>query len=654
MPNQQPLKSPIALFMEQQRGQERLTEDLDRNPETDSFYYIEVILESLVQLGKLQFALDIVGQRLPLELYQLVDKTIAEVDERNTDALRNAAAARTAKRSSTVRLAQISSMQEEAEAETLRDLLWTLFSKFDAVLQGHRVIHEVTLRISQRKEFISSGLSYPFVEIWRPIQSEVRTLLHDYLTDEQDDVVAVRNTVVSINEVLREKKYRDRNKAVFRFANTSEKDKTARTVDSDLEKILKISVPGLMTQTQESTITQLGITAATTDERYAAGHRLLIKADAFNVSVLFQPTLAFLDKVTEIMPSGGRQPTMEFNSFLDDFVLNVFLPQLEDKVIDFYHETVGGVDTFQEDPNYSKVSERPIVKSTISIMQFVHTLCRTLKTMPFHRQAYSGLIISILIQYYQKCFDRYKELITPDSFLVGDALDGASASASAQHKAGIKVSADWAQHEPLHDLLNKFSTVDPSQVQDLRSLLGAETKMELDLADKSIIQPASLVLDGKRILGLAQLYTSLKWFVGQVWALRMSSSGGVPETPASTAATPRGVMATNTRRWALVDTPVTATNKEPSDIDLPLNKEMSQRFDSLLATYQQLAESCLFTLHIEFRLHTIWFLEKATREGNYNLDEPALEPDPHIIDLNADLVACDEFTVDALPVREHR
>lgn len=56
--------------------------DFEQNPESDSFFYIEMLLESLARLGKLGLALDVVAQRLPVELHQLVDATIDEVDER--------------------------------------------------------------------------------------------------------------------------------------------------------------------------------------------------------------------------------------------------------------------------------------------------------------------------------------------------------------------------------------------------------------------------------------------------------------------------------------------------------------------------------------------------------------------------------------------
>lgn len=70
-------------------------------------------------------------------------------------------------------------------------------------------------------------------------------------------------------------------------------------------------------------------------------HRALIKPDAFHVNVLFQPTLAFLERIADVLPSGG-ETARSANSILDEFVLKVYLPQLEDKVDSLFHQTVHG------------------------------------------------------------------------------------------------------------------------------------------------------------------------------------------------------------------------------------------------------------------------------------------------------------------------
>jgi exocyst complex component 4 len=90
------------------------------------------------------------------------------------------------------------------------------------------------------------------------------------------------------------------------------------------------------------------IANGTTTSTARPTHKSLVVADAFNVSVLIGPTLAFLDRVKQIMPESSAMNSEEegvdkgFGGFLDDFVLRTFLPQLEDKVTNVFHQAVGG------------------------------------------------------------------------------------------------------------------------------------------------------------------------------------------------------------------------------------------------------------------------------------------------------------------------
>ncbi len=129
-------------------------------PESDSFSYMETILESLAVLGKLGVALETVTQRLPTEVYNLVEATISEVGERvessnrlsmigpSMDGSRSSGMFFSAGSSSGgLRLAALELSVKENSREVLKDLFWTLYSKLDAVVQGLRVISEVSNRI---------------------------------------------------------------------------------------------------------------------------------------------------------------------------------------------------------------------------------------------------------------------------------------------------------------------------------------------------------------------------------------------------------------------------------------------------------------------------------------------------------------------------
>lgn len=130
------------------------------NLESDSFGYVETVLESLAVLGELGNALDVVAQRLPVEISSLLEGTIDEVHERaefnkrmsilapgSTGRPTSAFGSSRDLSLSGLRLASLESSVKPADQETLRDMFWTLYSKLDAVLQGLRVVYEVANRI---------------------------------------------------------------------------------------------------------------------------------------------------------------------------------------------------------------------------------------------------------------------------------------------------------------------------------------------------------------------------------------------------------------------------------------------------------------------------------------------------------------------------
>lgn len=142
----------------------------NKNPEADSIYYIRLLLEALNNLGHLSNAVGTVNQRLPVELFKLVDRTNNEVDQRHPSSLTGVArAARTFGKTMDLGL-----NENDVRVTVIHDLLWTLYSKFAAVMEGHRVIYDVVKGISKRDgSEDAASLTNGFMEVWQLIQSEV-------------------------------------------------------------------------------------------------------------------------------------------------------------------------------------------------------------------------------------------------------------------------------------------------------------------------------------------------------------------------------------------------------------------------------------------------------------------------------------------------
>lgn len=132
---------------------------------------------------------------------------------------------------------------------------------------------------------------------------------------------------------------------VFRFADGDAKitNKALRSHEEELNRVLKDTVPGLVPGSAEASV-QATLSAVGMDDHLinpGQHHRLLIKPDAFHVSVLFQPTLAFLQRIADVLPS-GMDSTRASSAVMDDFVLKVYLPQLQEKVTELFLYSVNG------------------------------------------------------------------------------------------------------------------------------------------------------------------------------------------------------------------------------------------------------------------------------------------------------------------------
>ena len=159
---------PLYRFIDSLDTSSQMEDDASQNPEADSFQYMHMVVESLNKLGHLDVAVDRMEQRLPVELFAIVDRTNQEVDMRH--------AAHTRGPRNVEKTAFDFEFEDcSARNEVLNDLLWTLYSKFEAIAEGHRAIHDVVAGIVKRE-----GLRHPesltrgFKEMWKLYQSEVR------------------------------------------------------------------------------------------------------------------------------------------------------------------------------------------------------------------------------------------------------------------------------------------------------------------------------------------------------------------------------------------------------------------------------------------------------------------------------------------------
>ncbi|KAF2031372.1 hypothetical protein EK21DRAFT_63328 [Setomelanomma holmii] len=589
---------------------EPMTDDTTHNPEADTFQYIRLIVESLNKMNRLDMAVNTIEQRLPVELFKVVDKSNNEVAQRHPSILRAYASRKGSKTKTAIE-------SDDIRATLLNDLLWTLYARFEAIAESHRAVHDVVAGIVRRERLgdsSSATLTRGFKELWKLYQSEMRSLLHDYLATDGEASYRNGSGQTSAGSVF-SRAPRDRTKRMFKLSDMNTKSPDIAQEREDLEFILKSSVPGLVSDSKrpEDMVTD---TSANLDGS-ATGHKLLVEPSVFNMGILLPPSLDFLNRLKEVVPPNSDIIMSTLTSFLDDFLVNVFHPQLDETLVELSSQTFIELDSFNEDPHWATYSRKPIFKGTAQFFTLISAFCKMLDNLP-HDQAFSQLIVDQMDTYAQKCNGWYKALV--------------SRSQPTASGRRLKVSAAWAESEEIERLVSQILQSNPSDSDNFGDLVGKEIDLVLKTVEAEPLDQADMVQDRKSIISLCLLYTSMKWLATKTAQLRHISDR------ATNSARSESSKERPTQRWTLLAS--SEPRAEGSTIYLPLDQETAPEFDRVVSAYQSLSTRVLRTLHLAIR-STIIFSLTSSLQSNLFIDAALNDPGPIILALNSNIVAFD-------------
>ena len=410
---------------------------------------------------------------------------------------------------------------------------------------------------------------------------------------------------------------------MFKLGEVEHKSGDLANEQEALDKILQASVPGLVSKSQRRS----GIIHSDRSVTYdspATGHKLLLEPSVFNISLLLPPSLSFLQRLKDIVPPDSEIAISTLTSFLDDFLVNVFNPQLDETVTELCTQSLIDLDAFQQDSHWAEHALRPIFKGTSLFFSLIRAFCKMLDNIP-QDQAFTQLIITQLVTYHDKCATWYKALVTRIRAEGGTCLKTAAAVVEAGDLSVI-VKSIWSGDDA-----------------DRERLLQKEAEFLIARTNETPLEPYDIVSDRRSVTALCLLYSSLQWIASRLAQLRHVEESG------STAAQD-GRAAHRGRRWTLVN----AANMQDDDqpVYLPMTKDTIDIFDNILIAIRELATTALFTLHVDMRCGMIHMISRVLK-APYFLDQPANEPDPSILSLNADMLSFDDNLTEHLPDKEY-
>lgn len=547
--------TPFHTILDSMDIEKSVTEDPMKNPEADTFSYIALLVEALNKLGRLQNAVETLKQRMPVELFAIANETNNEVDQRHPSSLRGGT-------SKSEGLNIYNSRETQMRAEVIHDLLWSLYGKFEAIGEGHRVFHE-SIKALIRREGAGNNIALlgSFKELWNLYQNEIRSLLRNYVTTDADvfqfDSPTPGGALHGKKDAAREH--------LFKFAEIDAKSVDISTEYDALEGIVQATVPGLTGNDRkqgtdkrrdrlaldEGSARRHTIGGHSSESKPLGSHKPLVEPSVFNMSLLLPPTLIFLQRLRTIVPPGSDLATSTLTTFLDNFLVNVFQPQLDETLTKLSDSILAEVDSFAQDASLAQYSKMPVFRGTTAFFQIVTAFCRMLGTIP-PDQALSSLLVTQMMRYYERCFDWYKLLVTKTQEQTKDANN-------------LRAAARFAvQPGEIHEVMKKMWLSD----EEDKSLGEKEIHLLIEHTNESRLEPNDIIQDRETITSLCLLYTSMKWLATRITGLRHITAH---ETDSS-----RQTMARQgNRRWTLMNDPSKAAN-EAGPVVLPLTVETVQ------------------------------------------------------------------------------
>ena len=518
-----------------------MVDDATRNPEADNFEYIHMIIEALNKMGRLEIAVDRIEQRLPMELFTVVEKTNQEVDTRHPAHIRNT---QMSNKHSTISQLGIGSGTEAI----INDLLYTLYSKLEAIAEGHRAVQEVIEGIISRENLKkTANLTRGFKELWKLLQSEMRSLLHDYLATDGSGIMYNANDSANLSVNIFQKNPRDRQKRVFKLNEVDKKSSQLVAEQEELDRILQRSVPGLVEKSQRRSILNTTDRRVTYETR-TQGHKLLVEANPFNINLLLPPSLSFLQRLKDIVPPDSDIVVSTLTSFLDDFLVNVFNPQVDDTITERCLQVFTDPGAFHQDPDWNIYSSIPIFRGAAQFLSLIKAFCKVANNIP-QDQVLSSLIISQLEEYYNQCSTWYKSMITRP-----DDTDGKNRL----KRAALKMEGS--------DIAAVTTNLWQGEKSDRERLMQQEVDMIINLTEANPFDPMDMISDRRTGTALCLLYSTLQWLSNQLDSLRIVEKNSEKRQAGEH-------TLTRDSRWAMVSTANLRDKDQPARLKLTENTE---------------------------------------------------------------------------------
>eukprot|EP01156_Anaeramoeba_ignava_P021536 Anaeramoba_ignava/c19236_g1_i2.p1 GENE.c19236_g1_i2~~c19236_g1_i2.p1 ORF type:complete len:664 (+),score=219.57 c19236_g1_i2:1073-3064(+) len=378
-----------------------------------------------------------------------------------------------------------------------------------------------------------------------------------------------------------------------------------------------------------------------------------IKSSMYNVISVYQLLVNFSDQVNRSLKITEKS---RIQIFLDEFLNNLLFPQLNFDFMEKLNNILNSLDAFKpREKNIhaiysSEESNRPLLQSSIDIIQLVSQLFTSGILMPSYMENFLEVINQLLKTYFQVCQDQYDKVISGSEshnyFKNQDAFkiqkdDPIFISIHSKFSEEIEKDQNIQQNQArlsiqLTDSERRSSGSIEMIMKELEDKIEKFSQKE-DLFEQKFLnnrklEKNGLILESPRLILLANLSDSLDWVASCVKGFIQSSS--------QIDSLSHQTNPNHDKKYS--------KSREKILFNFHYHPKIFDSLNLLVSHFRKLSARCLLTLKKEYRFHCYYFLQQISNV-NYALDQEPTEPDMFINELNKDLAFNEDIMTSFLP-----
>ncbi|KAM9771610.1 exocyst complex component 4 [Syngnathus typhle] len=560
------------------------------DPEENSAEFMGILIKALAKLKKIPETIKAIMERLEPELKQIVKRSTTQIADHAYQRGENLA--------------------QETQPSLLLELLELLFDKFKAVWQAHSVVlaHLQRIAVQCPSSAYEEGIKlYEQADVSAKIQTVLQVLLMEYLdvknsrsATEPSAQLTYASTGSEFAAFFAKKKPQRAKQSLFKFESSSH----------------AISMSAYLREQRRELYSKSGELQGGADDNLMEGGEMkfVCKPGARNITVIFQPLLRFIREI-EMNMGAGQAKQCQLQTFLTYYIHDLFLNQVRTEINKEIEAVSKVADPLKILANADTMKtlgvQRPVLQSTVVVEKSIQDLMNLMQDLSSYSNQFLEMVCDKLKEYKEICNTAYRGIV--------------------QCEEKLTISASWSKDEDISRLLqslpNWANMAQPRQTRQkredeedfTRAAFAKESEVLTGNLGDKLIPENEILRDVSDLKSLANLHESMEWLSGRLKAFFANLPPGSSLSPCSSDSQAMG-------------------DGERS------REQILQTLSDLCRSFQDIANRCLLTLHLEVRVHCFHYLIPLTKQGNYAIvaNVESMDYDPLVVKLNKDISAIEE------------